>query len=81
MSAVNNQFTATLQKSPNKRGWTYVLWTGSVQFFRTRGLVKGVGRSTASRFATRSWRSAMADTSCQFGPTSVSPSQSAQARQ
>jgi len=33
-------FTATLQKSPNKGGWTYVVWPGSVDFFKTRGLVK-----------------------------------------
>jgi len=37
---LNQQFTATLQKSPNKGGWTYVIWPGSVAFFGTRGLVK-----------------------------------------
>ena len=34
------QFTATLQKSPAKGGWTYVIWPESVSFFGTRGLVK-----------------------------------------
>jgi hypothetical protein len=34
------QFTATLQKSPNKGAWTYVVWPESVAFFGTRGLVK-----------------------------------------
>lgn len=34
------QFTATLQKSPSKGGWTYVVWPGSAEFFGTRGLVK-----------------------------------------
>src|ERR671921_880083 len=33
-------FTATLQKSPAKGGWTYVVWPKSVEFFGTRGLVK-----------------------------------------
>jgi hypothetical protein len=37
---LNQQFTATLQKSPNKGGWTYVIWPESVAFFGTRGLVK-----------------------------------------
>ena len=33
-------FTATLQKSPAKGGWTYVVWPESAEFFGTRGLVK-----------------------------------------
>ncbi len=37
---LNKQFTATLQKSPAKGGWTYVVWPESVSFFGTRGLVK-----------------------------------------
>ena len=38
--AVRKSFDATLQKSPAKGGWTYVVMPGSAAFFRTRGLVK-----------------------------------------
>jgi hypothetical protein len=37
---LNTQFTATLQKSPSKGGWCYVIWPKSAEFFGTRGLVK-----------------------------------------
>ena len=40
MKILDKQFTATLLKSPNKGGWTYVIWPESVAYFKTRGLVK-----------------------------------------
>ncbi len=40
MSTLNKQFTATLLKSSNKGGWTYLIWPDSVSFFGTSGLVK-----------------------------------------
>src|SRR5688572_15094618 len=38
--ALAESFTAVLQKSPAKGGWTYLVWPASVEFFGTRGLVK-----------------------------------------
>ncbi|HVC71786.1 MAG TPA: DUF1905 domain-containing protein [Acidimicrobiales bacterium] len=40
---LDKTFTADLQKSPAKGGWTYVVRPGSAQFFGTRGLVKVSG--------------------------------------
>lgn len=40
MLKLDKQFTAVLQRSPGKGGWTYVVMPGSAEFFGTRGLVK-----------------------------------------
>ena len=40
MSRLDKRFVATLEKSPSKGGWTYVVMPGSAEFFGTRGLVK-----------------------------------------
>ncbi len=40
MAALDQRFTAVLQQSPAKGGWTYVVWPASVEFFGTRGLVR-----------------------------------------
>jgi hypothetical protein len=40
MTAIDVEFSAVLEKSPNPGGWTYAVWPQSAEYFGTHGLVK-----------------------------------------
>lgn len=47
---LQKEFTTTLQKSPGKGGWTYVIWPEAAEVLGTHGSVKVRARADGYQF-------------------------------